>query len=84
MGEGEKLVSSVDDRIVNMQFNNKDFESGISQSQRSLQGLETSLANTAKSKGLTGLAASVDGVKHRFGAMQVAGSRSKAALDHVR
>ena len=73
-------MSSVDDRIVNMQFNNKDFESGISQSQRSLQGLETSLANTAKSKGLTGLAASVDGVKHRFGAMQVAGVAAVATI----
>jgi tape measure domain-containing protein len=78
--EGEKLMSSVDDRIVNMQFNNKQFESGVSQSQRSLAGLEQSIGKTAKSKGLTGLAASVDGVKNRFGAMQVAGVAAVATI----
>lgn len=73
-------MSSVDDRIVNMQFNNKQFESGVSQSQKSLSGLESSLARTAQSKGLQGLATGVDSVKNHFGAMKVAGIAAVATI----
>lgn len=73
-------MSSVDDRIVNMQFNNKQFTQGVTESQKSLQGLEQSLQNTAKSKGLDGLASSVEGVKSRFSSMQIAGVAAVATI----
>lgn len=73
-------MSSVDDRIVNMQFNNKQFTAGASESQRSLEGLDRTIANTAKGEGLNTLANGVDQVKGRFGAMQVAGVAAVATI----
>lgn len=73
-------MSSVDDRIVNMQFNNKQFVGGAQESEKALTSLEASLEKTAKSKGLEGLADSVQTVKTRFGAMQVAGVAAVATI----
>lgn len=66
-------MSSVDDRIVNMQFSNKQFESGVSQSTKTLKGLEQTLAKTGQTNGLNDLGKSADNVKLRFTALQVAG-----------
>lgn len=66
-------MSSVDDRIVNMQFNNKQFTQGAAESQRALEGLDKTLANTGKGSGLTTMGSAVDGISAKFSAMQVAG-----------
>lgn len=73
-------MSSVDDRIVNMQFNNRQFITGASESQSALEGLERSVANTAKSKGLDDMGRSVDGISSRFSALQVAGISALATI----
>ena len=73
-------MSSVDDRIVNMQFNNKQFESGVSTSQKSLEGLEKTLSSTAKSKGLSGMSNGVEAVKNKFSLLQVAGVTAVATI----
>lgn len=73
-------MSSVDDRIVNMQFNNKQFVGGAQESEKALTSLEASLAKTAQSKGLETLGNSVETVKTRFGAMQVAGVAAVATI----
>jgi tape measure domain-containing protein len=73
-------MSSVDDRIVNMQFNNKQFVSGATESQKALEGLDRTLANTGNSKGLTTMAGQVDQVRTRFGALQVAGVAALATI----
>lgn len=73
-------MSSVDDRIVNMQFNNKQFETGVSQSKASLETLEKSLQKTGQGKGLSEMANGVDTVRTRFSAMQVAGVAAIATI----
>lgn len=73
-------MSSVDDRIVNMQFNNKQFVSGASETQKSLEGLERTLANTAKSKGLEDMGRGVEGISAKFSALQVAGVSALATI----
>ena len=73
-------MSSVDDRIVNMQFNNKQFVSGATESKRSLEDLERTIANTGKSQGLTNMGSAVDGVKARFSALQVVGVTALANI----
>lgn len=73
-------MSSVDDRIVNMQFNNKQFTQGVTQSQKSLDGLEQSLQKTAKSQGLASLDQQVGGLRGKFSAMQVAGVAAVATI----
>lgn len=73
-------MSSVDDRIVNMKFNNKQFESGVSTSKRSLAGLEGAIGKTAKGQGMSRMASGVDAVKNKFGVMQVAGVAAVATI----
>lgn len=73
-------MSSVDDRIVNMKFNNSQFGQGVDQSKRDLTGLEKTIANTAKGKGMTQLGSSVDGVKVKFSALQIAGTAALATI----
>lgn len=73
-------MSSVDDRIVNMQFNNKQFESGVATSSKSLQGLESTIAHTAKGGGLDTMGKSVDGLSGKFSAMKVAGIAAVATI----
>src|SRR3954468_24619562 len=73
-------MSSVDDRIVNMQFNNKQFTQGVTESQKSLEGLERTLGNTAKGKGLENMGAAVEGISGKFSAMKVAGITAIATV----
>lgn len=73
-------MSSVDDRIVNMQFNNKQFVSGAAESQRALQGLDQTIAATAKGPGLTSMQQSVEGVTGKFTAMRIAGVAAIATV----
>ena len=73
-------MSSVDDRIVNMQFNNRQFSAGVTDSQRSLQSLEAQLAKTGSSQGLGAMADSVEQTTSRFGALKIAGVAAIATI----
>jgi len=73
-------MSSVDDRIVNMQFNNKQFTQGVQQSQRDLTGLDKTLANAGKASGLGKMGDAATQVSTKFGAMQIAGVTAVATI----
>ena len=73
-------MSSVDDRVVNMTFNNKQFTQGVTDTKKSLTDLDRTLANAGKSKGLSGLASGVEGVKDKFSALKVAGVAAIATI----
>ena len=64
-------MSSVDNRVVQMQFDNKQFESGIKTSLDSLEQLDKSIHAAGSSKGMTGLSTAVETVQARFSALQV-------------
>lgn len=79
-------MSSIDNRIVNMQFNNKGFESGVSSTMSALQKLENALKfkngtkgieevdkgiKSLSSSGLSGLSAGVEAVTAKFSALGV-------------
>ena len=78
-------MSSVDNRVVQMQFDNKQFESGVKQTMTSLESLKKSLNFTNAAKGfdtinakanktdLSGLKQAVESVKDRFNAMGIVG-----------
>src|SRR6188474_2211817 len=53
------MSASIEDRIVAMKFENKDFEKGVSQSLSSLQKLETTLNKGFSGKGLTDVQSAV-------------------------
>lgn len=73
-------MSSVDDRIVNMKFNNSQFGQGVDKSKRDLTGLEKTIAGAGKSKGMTQLASATEGVRVKFSALQVAGTAALATI----
>ena len=73
-------MSSVDNRIVNMHFNNKDFQAGAADSIQSLNELEATVADMGSGSGLTEMGASVDQVSTRFGALQIAGVTALATI----
>jgi len=66
-------MSSVDQRVVQMQFDNAQFESGIKQSQRTLENFDKSLQSENGQKGLTKMAEAVETVKDKFSALGIAG-----------
>lgn len=72
MGGGDEIMSeTIDERIIDMQFNNKQFESGIQTSIKSLDNLNRSLADTGGVNALSTLQSSVQTVANRFTAMGV-------------
>ena len=88
-------MSSIDNRIVNMVFNNKGFESGVATTLNSLKKLNESLKmkNTGKgldevgkgisklnSSGLTGLGGGVDTVTTKFSALGVMAATALANI----
>ena len=73
-------MSSVDDRIVNMQWNSKQFTQGASESQKALQSVDSALANTAKGTGLSSMGSQVDGIAGKFSAMKVVGVTALATI----
>lgn len=78
-------MSSVDNRIVRMQFDNKAFESGVSTTKKSLAELEKSLQLEGGTKGLESVekasrsftmdpvAAALEGISDKFTALSVIG-----------
>ena len=73
-------MSSVDDRIVNMQFNNKQFTQGAAESEKALTGVERMLARVGKGRGLDNLGASAEATRTKFSALQVAGVTALATI----
>ena len=88
-------MSSIDKRIVQMQFDNQNFESGVSKTMNSLKNLNESLKMKDSSKGLdgvneslnklsgfgvSGLAAGVEGVTAKFSALSVIGMTALANI----
>lgn len=76
-------MSSIDERVVEMRFNNKQFEGGVKETLSTLDRLKQGLrldgarkgledvSATANKLSLAGLAQSVDGIASRFSAMSV-------------
>jgi len=59
-------VSKIDERIVEMSFENSKFESGISQSSKSLAEFNSALEKSGSSSGLSHLGGAVDTVHAKF------------------
>ena len=86
------MSTMVDSRVVEMRFDNKQFESNISTSMSSLDKLKQSLNMSTSAKGLKdvgdaankidmgGLANGVETVKARFSALQVIGVTALASI----
>ncbi len=66
-------MSSVDQRVVQMEFDNAQFEAGIKQSQKTLETFDKSLQSENGQKGLTKMAEAVESVKDKFSALGIAG-----------
>ena len=88
-------MSSIDKRIVQMQFDNQNFESGVSKTMNSLQQLNEKLKMKDSSKGLdgvneslnklsgfgvSGLTAGLEGVTTKFSALSVIGMTALANI----
>ena len=86
MGGGNKSMSNtVDNRVVEMQFDNKDFEKNVATSMNTIDKLKKSLDFSESGKGLDGLQRSVDSfsianiqeglaaIQYRFSNMGIAG-----------
>lgn len=73
-------MSSVDDRIVNMQFNNKQFVAGAAESEKALKNLEGTLSKGGSTKALDTFGNAVEGVGKKFSLMQVAGVTAIATV----
>ena len=74
-------MSDADDtRILNMRINNKEFLKGTSDSLKAIDTLNKGIDNAGKGKGMQNMSKSVDTVKTRFGAMQIAGVTAIATI----
>lgn len=85
-------MSSVDNRIVNMQFNNKNFESNVKDTMKSLQSLEKSLKLQDGTKGLEdvekasrsfsmdSVASAVESIADRFSTLGIIGMTALQSL----
>lgn len=85
-------MSTIEDRIVSLKFDNRQFEQGVKQTQKSLLGLNKSLKMEGASKGmgdlsrsmsrfsLGGIGSAVEGVSNKFSALKVAGVTALATI----
>ncbi len=85
-------MSSIDNRVVNMQFNNAEFQARVAATLKSLEALNAGLKLDGASKGLQGLSAAaknvdlknveqgVDGIASKFKAMSVIGVAALATI----
>ena len=86
------MSKTVDERVVSMQFDNKNFETNVKTSLNTLDELKQSLKLTDAAKGLenvnaaankmdmSNLSNSVDGIKVKFSALQVAATTALANI----
>jgi tape measure domain-containing protein len=87
-----RMSGSIDERVVQMKFDNKAFELGVASTMKSLDALNKSLSLTGATKGLTDLGAAAKGVSlthletgvqsiaDKFKAMSVIGIAALASL----
>jgi hypothetical protein len=66
-------MNSVDKRIVEMQFDNKQFESGIQTSLKSLTNLDKGLKDAGNGDSLAGLTSAVQTISDRFSTLGIVG-----------
>lgn len=88
-------MSSIDERVVKMKFDNAQFEAGVRQTLSSLQALNKGLKLDGATRGLQGVAAAgktvqlghiataVQGIADKFRAMSVIGVTALATLAHT-
>ena len=86
------MSKEVDQRVVEMQFDNKQFEQGVSTTMSSVEKLKKSLkfdgvskgfddvSKSAKNVNLSGLGGAIDTIQAKFSAMQVVGMTALANL----
>ena len=85
MEGGNRFMSSIDQRVVDMRFNNQQFESGVRTSTRSLDKLKSALNldgaakslnaldKAGKSFSLNGISSGVESISQRFSTMGIVG-----------
>ena len=64
------MASTIDQRVVEMQFRNEDFERNINTSLNSIDRLKTGLNMSGAAKGFEAFGSSVEGIKVKFSALQ--------------
>jgi tape measure domain-containing protein len=81
-GDFSMSMTGGDTRVMNMRLNNKEFLKGTSDSLRALDTLNKGIDSAGKGKGMQSYGKSVDTVKTKFGALQVAGVTALATITH--
>jgi tape measure domain-containing protein len=76
-------MSSIDERVVEMKLNNKQFMTGVDQTLKALSDLKKGLQTGAAVNGLSDLSKSADGVASHFSAMSVAAVTAIATIAHA-
>src|SRR5574344_838885 len=62
--------NKIDNRIVEMSFENKSFEKGISDSTKSLADFDKALKNSGNGSSFSGLSGIISGVSEKFSALE--------------
>ena len=68
------MSRTVDQRVVEMRFDNAQFASGIADTQKSLDNLNQSISNAGKNDGINNLGDGVETVKLKFSALETIAS----------
>src|SRR5687768_16496613 len=66
-------MATVDNKIVEMKFDKKDFEARVAETIKSLGALDKNIANTGTKNGLAGIGQAVEGVSAKFLALSAVG-----------
>lgn len=74
------MSNNIDERVVEMRFDNAAFQKGIDTSMKSLTELDKGLAKTDGTKAFDGVGAAAEGVASKFSIMQIAGVTALATL----
>jgi tape measure domain-containing protein len=80
MEGGDHFMSSIDERVVEARFENKQFQTGVKDTLNSLDSLKKGMQLEGATKGLSGISAGVDKIAGKFSAMSVAGITALATL----
>ena len=73
MAGGVGTMRNVDERVVQMQFDNKQFENGINTSLKSINNLKSGLNFDKSVNSLSGMASSVENISSKFSALGIVG-----------
>lgn len=83
MEGGRAILSTIDERVVKLGFNNGQFEQGVSKSMSTLDKLEEKLQFKKSSKGLDGLQVAIDSVSFARLTTAIDGINSKLSMTGV-